>query len=358
MCNIEIGSDFWEYNSKENNCELELFKEEEFNKNSILVSSGRNSIRLLLENLNLGKKILIPGFTCETVIEPFIDYGYEVEFYNIKKNLEVDLNDFNEKIKKFNPSLVLVHSYFGFNTLNNFWKYIKNNDFKFTDIVLIEDITQIIFSNNISSLAKYKVGSLRKWFAIPDGGVLTTKEMNFNSNHNENKKQIELFIKACDLKSKYVDNNVDTKKMYREAFHELKNEINKKTIFSMSKISKNIFLNNNFDYIKEKRIENYNILYENLSDIESIEYLLGRANKNEIPLYFPILIKKNREEIQSELAKNSIFCPIVWPKSKFVEKKIKFITELIYEKILCIPCDQRYSVKDMERIIEVIRGIK
>ena len=47
-------------------------------------------------------------------------------------------------------------------------------------IIIVEDITHSLLSDCWQSCADYMVGSLRKWCAIPDGGILiktTDKEV-------------------------------------------------------------------------------------------------------------------------------------------------------------------------------------
>ena len=61
-------------------------------------------------------------------------------------------------------------------------------------------------------------------------------------------------------------------------------------------------------------------------------------------------------EYQKELINNKIYCPIIWPRSNYIDTKYSN-TEYIYEHILCIPCDQRYNIQDMKKIINCITKI-
>ena len=63
---------------------------------------------------------------------------------------------------------------------------------------------------------------------------------------------------------------------------------------------------------------------------------------------------QDRKALQSELIKDAIYAPIIWPvedEAVLINDEVKYM----YEHLLAIPCDQRYDVVDMQRIIEIIR---
>lgn len=355
----EIGSFFWEYKVESNDSYLKIFNDNELNENSVYLSSGRDALKLLLKNLKDDKKIVIlPGFTCETVILPFKYEGYEIHYYNIDKNLNINIDDFIYKINKFKPSIILMHSYFGFDTLKKIWK--KFDEIDVSNIKIIEDITQVLYSNKNIHKVDYIVSSLRKWFAIPDGGALTSvRKKSFNENNLKmNKKVLDLSIKAFDLKGLYMKNKINDKNEFLETFNKAKDEyLNWNEIFSMSEESKNILKNIDRDYLIKSRRENYKYLLKKLGDNGIIEPIFKEINSDVVPLYFPVLINGYRDFIQRRLAKKNIYCPVVWPKSDLIKSDIDINTEYIYKNILCIPCDQRYGQKDMEIILDEINKI-
>ena len=54
----------------------------------ILLNSGRCSFEYILTQLSV-KKIFLPFYTCEVVLEPILRRGIKYEFYNIDSNLEI-----------------------------------------------------------------------------------------------------------------------------------------------------------------------------------------------------------------------------------------------------------------------------
>ena len=96
------------------------------------------------------------------------------------------------------------------------------------------------------------------------------------------------------------------------------------------------------------------LLAEGLSNIKSITIKFEDLAKDVTPLYFCINCVEARNKIQTFLTENNIYAPIIWPRSAFLGNEV---AHNAYQKLLCIPCDQRYNEKDMARIIETFNRI-
>ena len=355
----EIGSNFFEYTVK--NINKSLFHPIKKYYKELFFISGRNATYALIKSLNIENKVaLLPSYTCGTVIEPFIRDNWQIIYYNINKNLEVNEQDIITKIKLYHPSMILVHSFFGINTLKN----IRSRLEKIKDVLIVEDITQSILSDFKKIKADYYITSLRKFFAITDGGMLIIPSRNNNIKikyENIPNEIVKHALKGFELKKNYIENitNVEKEKFQKE-YVEVKKLIS--STYNIEKISKEglkIFNNIDISKVKGIRKQNFNYLLENLrSKDDNIELIFKTLRIDETPLYFPIYIKNgNREKIQKYLASKNIFCPIIWPKSEYI-KETSEETEYIYNNILCIPCDQRYNLQDMQKIIDEINSFK
>ena len=80
--------------------------------------------------------------------------------------------------------------------------------------------------------------------------------------------------------------------------------------------------------------------------------LFPECNIDTTPIYFCIRCNGYRDEIQKKLAMENIYAPIIWPKSKYLGKINSSLNQFFYNDLLCIPCDQRYNLHDMDRIVE------
>ena len=76
------------------------------------VSTCRSAIGITLDMFpDTAKIALLPAFTCESVLVSFLDRGYEVYPYPIRKDLTIDWEYFQEAVAIRKPSVVLVHSF-------------------------------------------------------------------------------------------------------------------------------------------------------------------------------------------------------------------------------------------------------
>ena len=130
---------------------------------------------------------------------------------------------------------------------------------------------------------------------------------------------------------------------------------NQNGYYAIGKLSAAIQAGLDIKLLKKKRRDNYKVLLEGINNVAGIKVLFDSLPDKVVPLYFPILVD-NREQLQSILADNDIYTPVVWPKADNCPS-IGDHAELIYKKILCIPIDQRYDVEDMQRIVGVIKNI-
>lgn len=353
----EIGSNFWEnvYLETENN--LELISNKLINKEIYYFKSGRNAIKYLSDILYLkGNKVLLPAYTCSTVVDPFLENNWKISYIDVDENLKIDEKLLLKKIDIEKPNVILFHSYFGFDTSSNIYTVLEFAQKQ--GIIIIEDLTQSLFSNFDKFEADYYVSSLRKFFCIVDGGFIISKNK-LHINYEDYDKVLEhISLEAFELKNKYMNELLEDKKCFRNLYTQANKRFAMNDSISMiSPSSLSILEKIDFSYIKYKRIENFKFLSNKFSQIKC-DFVIPftELKSNEVPLYFVLIFKdkKLRNSIQKFMASKNIFCPIIWPKPKNIEN-IKLICSNIYDGILCIPCDQRYSIKDMEYIVECFK---
>ena len=352
----EIGSEFWlDYS----NCESDITVDkvpswlEKFG-DVVFTNSGRSAISLMLKQIdsNIPKNVLLPSYICESVILPFIKEGYNCYFYEINKDLSPNL----ESISSYKNIGIFFHmGYFGFDTNINLNEIIKN--FKNNLTIVVEDITHTLFTNrpNIEE-SDFYIGSLRKWLGLPTGGILCSSRNKLKHPSNENRNFFQIRKDALFLKNLYMQSgkkNIknDYLKLFSEAEEVLDNDIEPYKIDSLS-----LKILNELDYISliAQRRSNFKVLLNLFRENEKIEPIFKDIPNNVCPLFFPIYIKKNRDEIKKYLVKNKIYCPVHWPLSDYISNNKKDNSFWIYNHILSIPCDQRYNSEDMSRVMHAI----
>lgn len=356
----EIGSNFWlNPNIELPSCKLEMPLQFNISGSDYSwLSTGRSAIKFVLQTIDekliiKKKSALLPSFTCFSVIEPFINQGYSVLFYPVKKDLSANASEIVSLALQNEVSVVLWHRYFGFDTINedevNLGDTLRQNG-----IFSIEDCTQNLYSDIRRSDSDFTIGSIRKWMGVPDGAFAVKRIGKFNEKLSVwdfalEKKKIE----ASYAKYKFLFEEIGNKSDFRKKFEEAEEILeSQKVIYKISPISESVQSTADISLLKEKRKRNFSILYEGLKgDIYPV-FTIEKSN-DITPLYFP-LRAENRSELQLHLRNHNIFAPIVWPKDER-QSTVLGEAEVLYNDILCIPVDQRYDIEDMERIISVVK---
>lgn len=357
----EIGSNFWlnpnEDYSVYNKISLSQFQLK--GKDKVFLSTGRAAERLVLEEIKqrmpaIKKIAIVPPYTCHTVIEPFLVHGFLLHTYPVNEKMQTSPTDLEEVIRKEKPSVVLLHRYFGLDTLKGCEDVIRK--YSSQGVLFIEDGTQSLFSKHKWIPADYYVGSIRKWTGMPDGGYAICKEGFFHKKPDKYDKLLtNAKLKASYAKYEYIFNQSGNKQDFLEMYGEAETILNaEKRYYLISPVSEAVFMKLDFENIAFRRRENYTILYKALQNIAGVNPVFGELDANTVPLYFPIIVK-DRKSLQIKLRDNNIYAPVVWPKPE----KMPMVCGnalMLYENVLCIPIDQRYVPADMERIIKCIKG--
>lgn len=355
----EIGSNFWlspdDVKGEAKNINPNLFGCD--GSDYVWLSTGRSAISYVIKtieerNPNVNKVVCLPAFTCHTVFEPFVKAGYKVCTLPVDKELRTKYKDILNKIQQEKAGILLIHRYFGFDTLPDFDDIFPT--IKELGVVVIEDCTQSMYSDFPKSNADYLVGSIRKWCGVPDGGYAVCRQGKFNN--KPIKSDIELQDakrKACEQKYSYLFEAEGSKDGYLRSFRIAEDILSSRDEFyKVSELTIIVQSNLDVDDLKKRRRNNYLQILSGLSDIKDIIPIFNKLSDLEVPLYFPILCE-DREHIQKSLVNNSIYAPVVWPKDVTCPE-VPNEADYIYEHILCIPIDQRYDFDDMQRIISCL----
>lgn len=317
------------------------------------LSTCRSAITEIIKSVsNKSLVAFVPSFTCHVCVEPFIRAGFEVYPYKVEKDLTVDWIQFEKDVVKLKPSIVLIHSYFGINTIKGNENVIKQ--LRETGVTVIEDLTHGMFSSFDRMDANYLIGSIRKWFPIPDGAFIKGQKNNINI-LQEDEELVSIKEKALLMKGYYLEEHSEENRNYREVGIEAERFLDSREhTYLMSSVSKKICNSYDINMIKNQRRENYNTLYDCIAGCAVATPVLGKCSKIEIPYMFPVFIKEQRADFQKYMVSNKVFPTIIWGCPDALQKKIDKNAQYIYEHILCFHCDQRYSANDMKRVGELI----
>ncbi len=318
--------------------------------NSIYMNSGRSAARLLNTMLQ-GKKILLPSYICDSVIDVYKS-SMEIVYYNIDKRLGIDLEDLLSKLSDDIDIVYLMH-YFGKvqeeSVLSNIIE--KQEEYHF---VIIEDTTHSVFSNP-NTIGDYCICSLRKWFPISDGAVLYSKNgLDKVECKGVCRKVSYPKVDAMILKHSQIHRRVSCNSTYREIFVEEEERVEQEQDnYFLSEISEILLRCFSVNELISRRKDNCEYLVKNLPDKWKTVFDMGSES---VPLALPIYCSE-RDELREYLINNNIFCAVHWPIHEVSLIKRKDMKEMS-ESMLSLPIDQRYDKKNMEYLIKVLKGYK
>lgn len=327
------------------------------NHNVLLFSLCREALFTIANSLSSSsKKVLLPAYTCDTVVKPFKELGWECFFYPVNKSLRINVDKVRELFQQHAIILIIVHPYYG-KDLNNDEVSLLN-ELHDDGCKVVVDLTQSIFSKQELSFVDYYVGSYRKWFAIPDGGFLKSKDESCLSEKalEENEVFVSFQKDAMYLRGLYFDSGNEEVKSISRKLNKMAVEMVDSHIMphKMSAASLVLMNGEDLEFNQARRMENYKYLNEHLANQEGVVLVCNKLNEvTSAPLYFTIYVQ-DRKELQSDLAAEHIYAPVIWPVI-FNEVLVDETVKEIYSTILALPIDQRYGQSDMNKIIEVIK---
>lgn len=337
----EIGSEFHsiEFN---NECERNVF---EYLKeyNTAFFDSGRSALKSLLTMIS-HQRVLLPGYICESVRECFC--GSEVNYYKVDTELCICWDDLISKIHQ-GIDIVYLHFFNGYIDKSYDFKKLKELQTLF-GFLIVEDTTHSFLTDK-NLIGDYCICSLRKWFAIPDGGVLYSFKALKQCGTTLKNDWSQRKLAAMKEKARYLSDGTANKEQYLSAFNRCEAALDNQIVsFDMSDESKEILMNICVKEVSAIRKHNKSYLDKLLPD--SIKRIALGSN-GQVPLFFTVSLL-DRDAIRKKLIEHKIYCPVHWPLYSELERMSE--AKVINAQELSIPIDQRYDDSDMEHIAHVL----
>jgi hypothetical protein len=137
---------------------------------------------LIKKKIRKGSSFLIPDFFCTDVEKNIKNHGYKTFYYHINSDLSADTWDFEEKIKKYKPEIIIIFHPVGItsNLITN-REWIKSLP---DETIIIEDcVHRLIDPQKIEIYKKnhFLINSLRKGVPLQGSSIYGRKDdLNFN----------------------------------------------------------------------------------------------------------------------------------------------------------------------------------
>ena len=302
--------------------ELELPQKTEFHPNAIALNTARNCLEYIL--LARGyKKVYIPRYTCEVILEPFAKHGIEYEFYPINDRLEPQVFPDLQQSEAF-----LYTNYYG----------LKQNEVRklaerYGDKIIIDN-AQAFYAPPVQGVDTFY--SPRKFFGVPDGGYLYTTATTLTDLPRDiSWPRMQQLLQRIDESAEVGYHH------FRKNSEALVNA----PILRMSKLTQRILRSIDYEQAKAQRLRNYHTLHRALN---SSNLLQIEPNSDDVPMVYPFLTTNTT--LRQRLINNRIFVATYWPN--VLQWSPENSTEYTLTKqLLPLPIDQRYNTSNMNRVL-------
>lgn len=297
-----------------------------FHEGALALHSGRACFNYIIQTLR-PKKLYIPFYCCDALLQPVFENGIEFEFYGIAPDLlpgkKYDL--------KAGEYFVYVN-YFGICL-----RWIDALYQTYGDRLVIDN-TQAFFEKKYKDC--YSFNSARKFFGAPDGAFiygpgLPGKHADLPVNNN-------LSIEHLILRKEGKQEEAYKKFQAYEA--QIDSGVRK-----ISEYSSHLLSGLDLEFCSEKRWTNYKTYVKLLDKLNSFKFSYsGRGG----PHHYPFLPAKAID--RAALAREGIFIPSLW-KDVISRKEPGFDLErTLSAELLPLPVDHRYNEEDCRKVVNAL----
>ena len=306
---------------------LELPRREEYHKHAIRLNTGRNCMEYILRVRGY-KKVYVPYYTCEAVMEPINKLGIPYEFYHINIHFEI-----SDRFTLKEGDALLYTNYFGLKQ-----RYVEQLAKKIGSRLIVDN-TQAFYAKPIPGIDTFY--TCRKFFGVPDGAYLyCDKELDEEIEQDYSYDRVAHLVKRIDLSAE------DGFKDFRRVDDGLGNQ----PIRKMSKLTQRMMQGVAYEVAAQRRRANFQMLHEALGKENNLELHL---EEDAVPMVYPYFVPIRG--LREKLIKNEIFVARYWP-NVLDWAKPDDIDYLLAFQMQPLPIDQRYGEEEIYRIKKIVKA--
>jgi len=331
--------------------------------------------------LNPGDNVLVPAFHCTSVVEPILQYGAEVKFYDVNLDVSPDFDDLRSKIDGKTRAILAIH-YFGFpQPIEKFRTLCQERK-----LYLIEDCAHVLTGRTrerirLGDSGDISVFSWRKFLPVYDGGQLAINNPNLQLNLRLDQGNFlfklkiikntfeRLFEGSRGSRINYVSAlwnlrsfvskrlarvHTSSARVYQVNNYDLEFDLSNASL-AMSGISKRILDRTIITDVAEKRHHNYARLERAVRSMRGLTPLYPNLPETVCPWIFPFLVHGTKD-FQLLLRRRGIpatsWSGVIHPSlplPQFPKARV------LYDHLNFLPVHQTLSERDLETMIRVLR---
>lgn len=292
-------------------------------------NSARAAFASLVDKLTV-QSIWLPRYLCDTMASILSDREVELNFYDLREDFRI-----KGEFKLGERTMLLYVNYFGVcsqQTQEVIAKYGANK--------VVIDNSQAMFCAPFEALAT--IYSPRKFFGLPDGGLLHSNDPRF--------KQPETRDTTSETRMEHLISRLTySPEIAYQQYQKAEQAIADLPVLGMSRLTERLLSSVDYEAAKAARNRNAYYLHEHLHDFNQLNLNLGT---NTAPLCYPLL-PSVKTASRSELINKRVFVPNYWPEVLTRVEPGSFEWNLVTNGLF-LPCDQRYNEKDMDRLLSLL----
>ena len=298
-----------------------------YHQNAQLYQSARAAFRSLLQ-AGRPRKVFIPKYICDAMISPLHEEKIDYEWYELNDTLDVP----NSLALGEEEWLVYVN-YFGISQAQ-----VERVMQNFPPDQLVFDFSQAFFDLPVSE-ALATIYSPRKFFGVPDGGMLQSK-IAVNQPSVQDNGSLSRMSHLLKRLNEIPESGYADYLLAEQSIEDSKPML-------MSRLTQRLITSIDYEAVKQKRMENFSYLHEKL---KSINLLSIPTNNLLAPLCYPLITLDSN--LRDKFIKNRIFIPRYWNDA--TKRLCPETSERMVDRLLPLPIDQRYGQIEMDRMLSLL----
>lgn len=420
--------------------ELLTTKYEQTGRHVVFLRCGRDALGYIADDIlySDSPRIYMPALSCDSMDKPFRVRGFEVIYYRLDPELNIDTDYLLYKIREKGDAqpVILMMNFYGL--CHSLYEVSRDIRKDYPDAILIEDITHTVFDISTEDQADrqsgstdtgledaagpvdgctedkhacfdYIIGSIRKWMGIPDGALVCAKDELVKEPAEVTNDFVTFRQQALRLKSEYIkrcyenmgdqksmdsdaddiklpEEAADLKTRFRDLFGRAEDSLEDgREPLAISAVSRKMLSDIHFEYIKEKRRDNYLLLADLFRSIPGYgryfsllrEPVQGTSEDApdryipECPFMLPVILDIDRiraegagrsaasitrDRFESKLAAKGVYAPVLWPIDAEAAGICSNSAHFAHN-MLAFYIDQRYDGTDMRYTAEVFAEV-
>lgn len=305
--------------------ELENRSGAHLHSGALRLNTARNCFEYVLRVRGY-RKVYIPYYTCDSMLEPLQKCGVAYEFYAIDEHLEPNTLPILQPDEAF-----LYTNYYG----------LKQRCVERLAVLygtqLIVDNAQAFYAEPLDGIDTFY--SPRKFVGVADGAYLyTTQRL------SEELEQDRSYLRMSHL---LMRADVGAEAGYQD-FHQNEHLLSHAPIRRMSNLTEKMLCSVDYEAVRQQRRRNYQLLDAALGSSNRMRFPL---DDDAVPMVYPFYAADMA--LRQRLIANKIFVATYWPNLSAWCQEDGWECQLM-QRLLPLPLDQRYGEQDMKRIIEII----